>query len=175
MKGSRLGSGGVDFDVTALFHHLSRSGYLRLPDKQWPPVTISRRLSLLTGYLVPAFIVALTVGISFGTNAHGYGDGEFCWLSSPAYIWAFAGPVLLVILANNIIVFYVISKAENTLPNELRRHQAQKNHKSSMMKMFTISSLLGCGWLFGVLQMELSPVFSYIFVLINGSQSSINL
>ena len=52
-----------------------------------------------------------------------------CWLSSPYYIWTFAGPVLVVIVANSVLMFRVIMKARalSRLPTGMQRHQIQRN------------------------------------------------
>ncbi|CAG0892128.1 unnamed protein product, partial [Darwinula stevensoni] len=135
-------------------------------------MNLSLRVNLLVGYSAPVFVVGITAAVSFGTQTHGYGEGEFCWLSSPYYIWTFAAPVLFVLVANSILMIRVIKKARalSRLPTGMQRHQVQRSHKSSMVRILSLSSLLGIGWLFGVLQMEVSPAFSYLFVLINGSQ-----
>ncbi|CAG0884224.1 unnamed protein product [Darwinula stevensoni] len=134
--------------------------------------SFSLRFYLMVGYSVPVGIVAITTGVSFGTGSRGYGEGEFCWLSSPGYIWAFAAPVLLVVGANSILLFRVLSKVKKVgrVPSGMQKHQAESKHVSSAVRVFSLASLLGCGWLLGVLQMEVSPVFAYFFVVVGCSQ-----
>ncbi|CAG0894210.1 unnamed protein product [Darwinula stevensoni] len=134
--------------------------------------SFSLRFYLMVGYTVPVGVVAITVGVSFGTGIRYYGEGEFCWLSSPAYIWGFAAPVLLVVGANSILLIWVFSKVRKVgrVPNGMQKHQAESNSVSSAVRVFSLVCLLGCGWLLGVLQMEVSPVFAYSFVVVGCSQ-----
>ncbi|CAG0894883.1 unnamed protein product [Darwinula stevensoni] len=130
------------------------------------------RYYLAVGYAVPVGIVVITAGVAFGTGARGYGEGEFCWLSSPGYIWAFAVPVLLVVVANSIILFRVVDAVKRQKRNlsVMRRHQSGVTKLGSTMRVFSLTILLGCGWLLGVLQMEVSPIFAYFFVIVGCSQ-----
>eukprot|EP00094_Tigriopus_californicus_P008336 TCALIF_08032-PA protein Name:"Similar to LPHN3 Latrophilin-3 (Homo sapiens)" AED:0.08 eAED:0.08 QI:221/0.8/0.83/1/1/1/6/104/262 len=55
----------------------------------------------LVGYGTPAIIVILSVIIVEATGSHGYGTDKNCWLDHRnGLIWAFAGPVIVILVAN---------------------------------------------------------------------------
>ncbi|CAG0886100.1 unnamed protein product [Darwinula stevensoni] len=122
----------------------------------------------IAGYCLPGLVVLVTAAVSFLTNTRGYGAGEFCWLSSPYYIWAFAGPVLLVILANFIIMCLVMKSVWQR--GNVGR-SPQRSHVAFVRTTLTLSCLLGIGWVFGFLYMQITPVFAYFFTIANASQA----
>ncbi|CAG0884253.1 unnamed protein product [Darwinula stevensoni] len=122
----------------------------------------------IAGYCLPGLVVLVTATVSFLTNTRGYGAGEFCWLSSPYYIWAFAGPVLLVILANFIIMCLVMKSVWQR--GNVGR-SPQRSHVAFVRTTLTLSCLLGIGWVFGFFYMQITPVFAYFFTIANASQA----
>ncbi|CAG0902210.1 unnamed protein product [Darwinula stevensoni] len=128
---------------------------------------LSTRTYFIMGYGVPFGIVGITAAVSFGTDTYGYGAGEFCWLSPPHYIWTFAGPVLVIILSNTVLMFLAI---RNISQSGNVRHSTQKNEVYIVWTTTSLSCLLGIGWIFGFFYMQVTPVFIYLFTIINASQ-----
>ncbi|CAG0902097.1 unnamed protein product [Darwinula stevensoni] len=198
---------------------------------------------LLAGYGLPGLVVLVTKAVSFLTDARGYGDGELydftfscrpkqcgtsmaalgilcsCWLSSPHYIWAFAGPVLVIVVANTIFMILALRNATGSgnVGRSVRRQSRSVRfrleslrlyryaflalmrelavdaalHSGNIFKFsrpsyyrdpdigarrfvkstFTLTCLLGIGWIFGFFYMEVTPVFAYVFTILNASQA----
>ncbi|XP_053194885.1 adhesion G protein-coupled receptor E2 [Scomber japonicus] len=118
------------------------------------------------GYGVPAVIVA----ISALSNAKGYGTEKHCWLDL-TLIWAFFGPVCVIIVVN--IVFFLITvwklaQKFSSLNPDL--HSLQK------IKAFIITAVaqlcvLGIMWIFGSFQFDKGTiVMSYLFTIFGSFQ-----
>ncbi|CAG0885991.1 unnamed protein product [Darwinula stevensoni] len=173
VRGCEVAAVSLHFAFLCAFTWMALEGWrLRNPTARKQEGRNEFRYYLAVGYAVPVGIVVITAGVAFGTGARGYGEGEFCWLSSPGYIWAFAVPVLLVVVANSIILFRVVDAVRRQKRNlsVMRRHQSGGTQLGSAMRVFSLTILLGCGWLLGVLQMEVSPIFAYFFVIVGCSQ-----
>jgi len=126
------------------------------------------RRCLFVAYGVPLIIT----GATFAKTTPYGGDGH-CFLSGDA-IWAFAGPVLVVIFVNFVffvrIVRVVYSSAVQSDSNYTRsdkdilRREKQIRLKRSLRASASFFFLMGLGWLFGFFAHgELAKAFQAIF------------
>ncbi|XP_052810253.1 uncharacterized protein LOC128238399 isoform X3 [Mya arenaria] len=124
-------------------------------------------------WLIPAAwgIPAVIVGISMGvTELEGYGNEEFCWLSTEdGVLWAFVGPALLVIVINFIIVIAVIRKmfTSSAMMTKSDKEKAWLGIRS----VCVLVPIMGLTWVFGVFSVNENMVaFQYIFAICNSLQ-----
>ncbi|CAG0915394.1 unnamed protein product [Notodromas monacha] len=120
------------------------------------------------GYGFPLISVGVTIGISEALDEHAYGRGEYCWIRAPHYIWAFAGPVLAVLLANLVFMTLGLLSAREGLS---RTATAKRQTLLSLKGCMSLTSILGLSWLLGYFYFVHSPLFAYVFTLLNASQS----
>ncbi|OXA50973.1 Adhesion G protein-coupled receptor L2 [Folsomia candida] len=124
------------------------------------------------GYGVPLVMAGFTLLIGYIVGEDAYG-GEVCWLAD-SFIWAFNGPILIVVVVNIIILTICMVKAHRIRNN--RRFPLVKRKISSLSSWvkgcFALSVLLGSTWIFGFFALipGAELVFSYIFVILNASQ-----
>uniref|UniRef100_A0A8R1TJV8 G_PROTEIN_RECEP_F2_4 domain-containing protein n=1 Tax=Onchocerca volvulus TaxID=6282 RepID=A0A8R1TJV8_ONCVO len=120
-------------------------------------------LYYLFAYGLPAVIVAVTAGISWSN----YSTDQYCWLNvETSTIWAFAGPIAVVIISN-IIFLGVALRVVLSVPN---RHRTRTEQMLGWLKgSATLLCLLGITWIFGYLMIiqEARTVFAYIFTVLN--------
>ena len=120
------------------------------------------RLFAAFAYGVPAIIAGLTAWLVDDDAV------TSCWLSGDA-IWAFAGPVLLVI-AGNLFVFAKIMAVICTVKenSSVSRFRKLKRNLKATLSFF---SLLGVTWIFGLLSLIESEdgtlVYQYAFSILN--------
>ena len=122
-------------------------------------------------YLVPGVIVA----IAAGGWPSGYGRADICWLSTTGHqlIFAFAGPVAFVMLVN--IIFFVRVLSVVTGMSRRRRSLEQPDKLQSLKRALVASgsffSVMGLGWVFGLLTLENNILaFQYLFAIFGGLQ-----
>nr|XP_039261734.1 uncharacterized protein LOC120337897 [Styela clava] len=113
-------------------------------------------------HLVPLVIV----GVSAAIRSDGYGTDKHCWLSTDDnFMWAFAGPVLLVALINTyflIVAMRLVS--QHNVADNTRLEAGRKLIKGSA----AILSLLGITWILGIFFVNnASAVFAYAFTICN--------
>ncbi|XP_059143657.1 adhesion G protein-coupled receptor E5-like [Physella acuta] len=122
---------------------------------------------LILAYGFPTVIISATM---CATNLRGYGDETFCWLSSEGgVIWAFIGPVIVIMVINVIILVYVIMTMLRT--RAMRDQSHFKRATSAMWALLVLSGLLGTTWVVGVLTLIDDSVYlQYVFVAVNSSQ-----
>ncbi|XP_070563629.1 adhesion G protein-coupled receptor L2-like isoform X2 [Ptychodera flava] len=148
------------------------------------------------GYGVPAIIVGACVGIDyFLYNFEGYGTELHCWLNTQwGFIWAFVGPVCLVILIN--MIFLVMAGV--IMCRHTRSPTHKKNDKINKLSVSTqiaetdkiilgetkieevlawlkgacvLLCLLGITWVFGILYINKETmVIAYVFTIFNSLQ-----
>ncbi|XP_052782993.1 adhesion G protein-coupled receptor E3-like [Mya arenaria] len=120
----------------------------------------------LLGWGLPLIIVI----ISFAARFPDYGNGPqySCWLSiDDGVIWAFLGPMLVIVLLN-IVVMGLVVKVFLTLKANSEKTEVARL-KGSLRAMFTLHPLLGLTWILSLL-VPFSVVFHYFFVIVNTVQ-----
>ncbi|XP_047480433.1 adhesion G protein-coupled receptor L2-like [Penaeus chinensis] len=129
----------------------------------------------MIGYGFPLVIVLITVLVSYandswlGQKAYAPEGSEYCWLSTDqGYIWSFTGPLVAVIVLNTICLILALRSAaileankQKTLPQQLRMW---------IKGCFSLNCVLGTTWVFGLLYLNTSHFFAYVFTIFNGSQ-----
>ncbi|XP_037800430.1 latrophilin-like protein LAT-2 [Penaeus monodon] len=129
----------------------------------------------MIGYGFPLVIVLITVLVGYandswlGQKAYAPEGSEYCWLSTDqGYIWSFTGPLVIVIVFNTICLILALRSAaileankQKTLPQQLRMW---------IKGCFSLNCILGTTWVFGLLYLNTSHFFAYVFTIFNGSQ-----
>ncbi|XP_054153265.1 adhesion G protein-coupled receptor E3-like [Oppia nitens] len=143
------------------------------------------------GYGSPLVITLCTI-LAIGFNEVKQNDSYFCWISSPTHpyrVWAVAGPALVVILANTVIMYFALREAFSA---KMKKKQIQEkditvssannsqiiniseklSQSFSWMKGFvSLVIMLGITWISFLLYIhEFGQHFSYIFIVLNGLQ-----
>ncbi|XP_052214073.1 adhesion G-protein coupled receptor G6-like [Dreissena polymorpha] len=99
------------------------------------------------------------------------GGPKYCWMDLPAFFYAFAIPVSVIILTN-VIIFIVTVISIFRRGKGLRSNQ--KKHKMAMTNLqaaITSFILLGLTWLFGYLAIaDARLIFQYVFTILNSLQ-----
>ncbi|KAG9488714.1 hypothetical protein GDO78_004966 [Eleutherodactylus coqui] len=129
---------------------------------------LKKRYLLAVGYGTPAVIVTISAAI----YPDGYGTEKHCWLSlERGFIWAFMGPVCVIILVNcGIFVLTVWKLAEKM--SSVNPEQG----KLKRIRTLTITSLaqlciLGSCWAFGFFMFSsATPFFIYAFTVLTTLQ-----
>ncbi|XP_065071598.1 adhesion G-protein coupled receptor D1-like [Rhopilema esculentum] len=118
------------------------------------------------GWGIPAFIV----GCIFAALNEHYGYEEACWLTRESgVIWAFAGPMILIVTFN-VIVLVVAVKA--TLNIRMNRSKSDREKIGVGIKAVAILlPLLGLTWVFGLLAIgTAATAMQVLFAISNGLQ-----
>ena len=72
----------------------------------------------IIGYLVPLLIVVMSIIFNEALDLRGYGTLHHCWLSpEQGFIWAFMGPVALIVCTNIIIFIIAMLVARRAISN----------------------------------------------------------
>lgn len=106
-----------------------------------------------------------------------------CWISNPLYperIWAFIGPIILIIIFNTIIFAKSLHVAcmSSMRKNTIGKSVGDKSQKNSLLRWFkgwiSLIVLLGLTWISGFLYFDRSlEFFSYLFIILNSFQVNI--
>jgi hypothetical protein len=119
-------------------------------------------------YGIPAVIVACTGGI---TEGDAYGNERYCWLNG-AFIWAFAGPVALVVLANGAI----LASAMITISCSKRLKSSRAEQSEVLLwirSTAVLSTLLGTTWIVGFFLIdEAATAIGIVFTVLNSLQGA---
>ncbi|XP_074059744.1 adhesion G protein-coupled receptor E3-like [Macrotis lagotis] len=120
------------------------------------------------GYGLPAVIVA----ISAASRADFYGSSSHCWLQwEKGFIWAFLGPVCVIVSVNFIfflLVLWILQSKLSSLNNEVSTLQ---DIRLLTFKALAQLSILGCTWFLGILQIgPAATIMAYLFTIINSLQ-----
>jgi hypothetical protein len=115
--------------------------------------------------LISAGTLITSILMSEVTDEH-YFRADACWLDGN-YIWAFKGPVALIVAGNTVILIIGIYKSYEVIKKRpgVRPWQKARGWTRSFL---TLSYLLGITWLVGYFE-ELTEVTQYIFVILNAS------
>ncbi|XP_075128892.1 adhesion G protein-coupled receptor E5 isoform X2 [Leptodactylus fuscus] len=123
---------------------------------------------LAVGYGTPAVIVTISAAIYY----EGYGTDKYCWLSrEKGFIWAFMGPVCVIILVNCGIFILTVWKLAEKMSSI-----SPEQGKLKRIRTLTITSvaqlcILGTCWAFGFFMFSTAtPFFVYAFTILNTLQ-----
>ncbi len=122
-------------------------------------------------YIVPAIIVA----IAAGGWPSGYGRSDICWLSTTGdrLIYAFIGPVIAVMVANLFFFFRSVIVVLRVPKRKLSKEHASRfeSFKRSLAASGSFFSVMGLGWIFGLLTIENNVLaLQYLFAIFGGLQ-----
>ncbi|XP_052259292.1 adhesion G-protein coupled receptor D1-like [Dreissena polymorpha] len=121
---------------------------------------------ILLGWGLPLLIVIISVAAR--TPEYGNGPQYSCWLSvKEGLIWAFMGPMLVVVLMNMFVLGLVV-KVFLTLKTISEKTELARL-RGSLRAMLTLLPLLGLTWILGLL-VPINVVFHYFFVIANTVQ-----
>ncbi|XP_046355288.2 cadherin EGF LAG seven-pass G-type receptor 1-like isoform X1 [Haliotis rufescens] len=118
----------------------------------------SMKFYYLVGYVVPGIIVGLSVGL----NTVGYENKQFCWMSvSDMFIWSFAGPICLGVLAN-IFTFILAMKA--SCREKIREPENLNTLRCGLLSTIILLLLVGVTWVTGLISVNFHiPSLNYVF------------
>ncbi|KAM4889428.1 adhesion G-protein coupled receptor G7 [Thomomys bottae] len=141
----------------------------------------------LIGWGVPAVIVGLTVGITYGTNLNDpnweleYRQEEICWLTtlnsngfiSHPFLWSFLIPITI-ILITNIGIFIIITVKVLWKNNQNLTSTKKVSSLKKILSTLSIAVVFGLTWSLSYLMLinndDIRIIFSYIFCLVNTTQ-----
>ncbi|XP_052277342.1 adhesion G protein-coupled receptor L3-like isoform X2 [Dreissena polymorpha] len=122
---------------------------------------------LAGAYGIPAVIVGVSM---VATKLDGYGNDRFCWLSvESGLFWAFAGPVLAIVVTNLIILVLVLKQLFGVAAMS-KKTEAEKV-KTGVRSVCILLPVLGLTWVFGIFAVNKDTlVFQYVFAIFNSLQ-----
>ncbi|XP_065898979.1 adhesion G protein-coupled receptor L3-like [Dysidea avara] len=124
----------------------------------------------MVGWGLPLPIVIISAAVS---HEH-YGVNDRCWISEEnGAIWAFVGPMLLIILVNMVFLAITIYEVFKGQRHSMTAEKIAKlNVVKSLLKAAVIFvPLLGSTWVFGILAVnEDTVVFAWLFTVLNSLQ-----
>ncbi|NXH00761.1 AGRD2 protein, partial [Loxia leucoptera] len=128
----------------------------------------------LTGWGLPVLIVGVTLATSFNK----YVAANHCWLNVQTnIIWAFVGPVLLILAVNSLVLLRVVTvtvasarrRSKMLTPNSSLENQIGAQLWATAKPVLVLLPVLGLTWLCGLL-VHLSIVWAYVFIVLNSLQ-----
>ncbi|NWY93138.1 AGRD2 protein, partial [Loxia curvirostra] len=128
----------------------------------------------LTGWGLPVLIVGVTLATSFNK----YVAANHCWLNVQSnVIWAFVGPVLLILAVNSLVLLRVVTvtvasarrRSKMLTPNSSLENQIGAQLWATAKPVLVLLPVLGLTWLCGLL-VHLSIVWAYVFIVLNSLQ-----
>ncbi|KAL8616206.1 hypothetical protein ACOMHN_058323 [Nucella lapillus] len=120
----------------------------------------------LLGWGVPLLVLTVSVGLQF--PHYGRGLDHSCWLSmEDGAIWAFLGPMLLIVCVNVVILGMVLRVFLSLKANSKKSEAARV--RAGLRAIGMLLPLLGATWLLSLL-VSLSAVFTYLFIFCNSLQ-----
>ncbi|XP_044851172.1 adhesion G protein-coupled receptor E2-like [Mauremys mutica] len=128
-----------------------------------------RHLSLF-GYGFPALVVAVSAAVM----PEGYGRRENCWLSmEKGFIWSFLGPVCVIIGINSVLFALTLWMLQRKLSSLNTEVSTLKDTRLLTFKAIAQVFVLGCTWIFGLLQVgPAATVMAYLFTVVNSLQGA---
>ncbi|XP_073444829.1 adhesion G protein-coupled receptor E5-like [Dendrobates tinctorius] len=129
---------------------------------------LKKRYLLAVGYGTPAVIIIISAAIYH----QGYGTKKYCWLSlEKGFIWAFMGPVCVIILVNcGIFVLTVWKLAEKMSSLSPDQGKLKRIRTLTVTSLAQLCILGGC-WVFGFFMFSsATPFFVYAFTILNALQ-----
>ncbi|XP_043388988.1 adhesion G protein-coupled receptor E3 isoform X5 [Chelonia mydas] len=127
-----------------------------------------KRFTYPFGYGFPALVVAISAAV----NHKGYGTSKYCWLTiKGGFIWSFLGPVCLIIVMNLAFFIKTLWILRDTISSLNTDVSTLKNTRLLTFKAIAQVFILGCTWIFGLLQVgPAATVMAYLFTIINSLQ-----
>uniref|UniRef100_A0A8C4YTM3 Adhesion G protein-coupled receptor E1 n=1 Tax=Gopherus evgoodei TaxID=1825980 RepID=A0A8C4YTM3_9SAUR len=124
----------------------------------------------LFGYSFPALVVAVSATVM----PEGYGRQENCWLSmEKGFIWSFLGPVCVIIGMNSVLFALTLWMLQRKLFSLNSEVSTLKNTRLLTFKAIAQVFILGCTWIFGLLQVgPAATVMAYLFTIVNSLQGA---
>ncbi|KAM8796603.1 adhesion G protein-coupled receptor D2 [Eudromia elegans] len=128
----------------------------------------------VTGWGLPAVVVGVTLATSFDK----YVADKHCWLNVRAdVIWAFVGPVLVILAVNAFVLFRVVvvtvssarRRSKMLTPSSSLERQIGVQIWATAKPILVLLPVLGLTWLCGVL-VHLSIIWAYVFIVLNSLQ-----
>ncbi|NXV67212.1 AGRD2 protein, partial [Molothrus ater] len=128
----------------------------------------------MTGWGLPVLIVGVTLASSFNK----YVAANHCWLNAQTnVIWAFVGPVLLILAVNSLVLLRVVTvtvasarrRSKMLTPNSSLESQIGTQLWATAKPVLVLLPVLGLTWLCGLL-VHLSIVWAYVFIVLNSLQ-----
>ncbi|GAB1606681.1 hypothetical protein Ahia01_000950700, partial [Argonauta hians] len=122
-------------------------------------------------WVVPAFIVGIA---AWATELEGFGGEKYCWLSrETGLIWAFIGPVIVIITAN--VMFGIFALRALMSAGSSFKHTTEKSIASRIRKgaraIIILSPLLGFTWIIGLFAVnDLTDALEYVFSILTSLQ-----
>ncbi|OCT83376.1 hypothetical protein XELAEV_18025917mg [Xenopus laevis] len=118
------------------------------------------RFYFAIGWGVPAIVTGLAVGL----DPEGFGNPDFCWISSyDKLVWSFAGPIAIVIVLNGVMFLMVAKMLYSPGQKETKKNTVLMTIRSSFILLLFISIT----WLFGLLAVNNSVLaFHYLYVIL---------
>ncbi|XP_065910282.1 uncharacterized protein [Dysidea avara] len=131
----------------------------------------TKKFYFLVGWSLPIPIIVVSAAVSHEQ----YGINDRCWISEEkGAIWAFIGPMLLIILINTFFLIttvyrvYVSRSGKIITAAEVHTREAVK---ALVKASIILLPILGLTWLFGILAVnEDTVVFAWIFTILNSLQ-----
>ncbi|KAM4749160.1 adhesion G protein-coupled receptor E5 [Rhinophrynus dorsalis] len=129
---------------------------------------LKTRHLLAVGYGVPILIVVISASVF----PRGYGTEKHCWLSlEKNFIWSFMGPVCIILLVNCGIFVLTVWKLTEKMSSINPEQGKYKRIRSLTATAVAQICILGCGWVFGLMQFgSATPFFAYAFSILNTLQ-----
>ncbi|XP_034647827.1 adhesion G protein-coupled receptor E1 isoform X3 [Trachemys scripta elegans] len=124
----------------------------------------------LFGYGFPALVVAVSAAVM----PEGYGRQENCWLSmEKGFIWSFLGPVCVIIGMNSVLFALTLWMLQRKLSSLNTEVSTLKDTRLLTFKAIAQVFILGCTWIFGLLQVgPAATVMAYLFTIVNSLQGA---
>uniref|UniRef100_A0A674JAD5 Adhesion G protein-coupled receptor E1 n=1 Tax=Terrapene triunguis TaxID=2587831 RepID=A0A674JAD5_9SAUR len=124
----------------------------------------------LFGYGFPALVVAVSAAVM----PEGYGRRENCWLSmEKGFIWSFLGPVCVIIGINSVLFALTLWMLQRKLSSLNTEVSTLKDTRLLTFKAIAQVFILGCTWIFGLLQVgPAATVMAYLFTVVNSLQGA---
>lgn len=123
------------------------------------------------GYGLPTIIVASSLTCSEVMGIHGYGTEQYCWLTTQSgFIWAFMGPVAVVVAINVLIFIMAMTVARRAVMR--KKNVDKKTELITWLKgSLSLLSILGTSWVFGFLYLTNSLKWmGAVFTVLNSLQ-----
>uniref|UniRef100_A0A0N5C4T4 EGF-like domain-containing protein n=1 Tax=Strongyloides papillosus TaxID=174720 RepID=A0A0N5C4T4_STREA len=121
-------------------------------------------------YLFSLLFPGIIVGFSGGFGWKHYGTYKYCWIdTSSGFIWAFVGPIIIVVIVNIFILFIALKVV---LSVRSRDRKTGSKIMGWIKGSSTLLCLLGITWVFGFLSAikSVEPIFTFIFTILNSLQ-----
>ncbi|XP_069801959.1 adhesion G protein-coupled receptor E5-like isoform X2 [Dendropsophus ebraccatus] len=129
---------------------------------------LKKRYLLAVGYGIPAVIVTISAAIFH----KGYGTDKYCWLSlEKGFVWAFLGPVCVIILINCGIFVLTVWKLADKMSSVSPDHGNLKRIRTLTVTSLAQLCILGSCWAFGFFMFGSATLFfAYAFTILNALQ-----